>query len=146
MARPSVGIRPCRLSCLSGGAIIQDQIPLMTSPHCTCLAALSLLALLAPPALARQMRASAPHPGLDRALAAARAVHDTGAEAQAHRDLGTFLYKQARYADARTEFLAALQLYEARGDHAGAGWTLHSVGLVAYVHESGEAATQCGSC
>src|SRR5437899_49123 len=78
----------------------------------------------------------------EQALEHAREADDRAAEADARRGAGMVLYKKARYADAHTELLAALQLYETIGDHAGAGRTLHHLGRVAYVHETGAAADQ----
>jgi CHAT domain-containing protein/Tfp pilus assembly protein PilF len=73
-------------------------------------------------------------------LAEARDAHDAAAEAEALRGMGTVLYKQARYEEARVQLLAALQLYEALADHASAGWTLHDLGRVARAQETGAAA------
>ena len=78
----------------------------------------------------------------EQALEYAREADDSAAEADARRGTGMVFYKKARYADARTELLAALQLYETIGDHVGAGRTLHYLGQVAYVHETAAAADQ----
>lgn len=74
----------------------------------------------------------------ERAVEQARTAHDVPAEALARRGLGLALIKQGRYEDARGALQAALELFDALGDHSAAGWTLHHLGWLAFDYDSDE--------